>query len=63
MPGRSPVSILMNSDSCSPLLGDALKSAFGEEYSNVEVAAFDDGSSDDLRDAMSLFGERIVGVE
>jgi hypothetical protein len=63
MPDRSLVSMLMNDDDCDPLLGDAIESAVGQTYSNVEVAVVNDGFTNDSWDAMSLFGERIVGVE
>ena len=63
MPDRSLVSIPMNDYDCGPLLGNAIESAFGHTYSNVEVAVVNDGFTNDSCDGMSLFGERIVGVE
>ena len=53
----------MDDYDCCPLLGGEIKSAFSQAYSNVDVAACNDGSTDNAQDVMSLFGERIVGVE
>jgi glycosyltransferase involved in cell wall biosynthesis len=56
------VSILINNYNYARFLGKAIDSALGQDYSNREVVVVDDGSSDNSRDIISSYGDRIKPV-
>ena len=56
------VSILINNYNYAPYVGDAINSALGQTYSNIEVVVVDDGSTDNSRDIIEHYGDRIVAV-
>ena len=56
------VSIIINNYNYGRYLGDAIDSALGQDYPAVEVVVVDDGSTDDSRDVMHTYGDRIIRV-
>jgi glycosyltransferase involved in cell wall biosynthesis len=56
------VSILINNYNYARFLGDAIESALGQSYTNVEVIVVDDGSTDNSRDVLASFGKRIHSI-
>lgn len=56
------VSIIVNNYNYAPFLGAAIESACNQTYSKVEVIVVDDGSSDNSRDIVSAFKDRIVAI-
>lgn len=56
------VSILINNFNYARFLRDAIDSALAQTYPNVEVVVVDDGSTDDSRDIIASFSDRIRPV-
>lgn len=56
------VSILINNYNYGRFLGEAIDSALNQAYSNIEVIVVDDGSTDNSRDVISGYGERIIPI-
>src|ERR1019366_560992 len=56
------VSILINNYNYGRFLRDAIDSALSQTYPNTEVIVVDDGSSDDSRDIIATYGERIIPI-
>jgi glycosyltransferase involved in cell wall biosynthesis len=56
------VSIIISNYNYDNYLGDAVDSALGQTYSNVEVIVVDDGSSDGSREVVASYGDRIIAV-
>src|SRR5436853_3004216 len=56
------VSIIINNYNYGRFLRDAIDSALGQGYPNTEVVVVDDGSSDDSRDIIASYGNRIIPV-
>jgi hypothetical protein len=59
MSDRKLVSIIVNNYNYGRFVGEAIESALAQTYDPVEVIVVDDGSSDDSRDRISPFGDRI----
>ena len=60
---RSPiVSIIVNNYNYGRFLGEAIDSALAQTYPNTEVIVVDDGSTDNSREVIAGYGERIVPV-
>ena len=55
-------SILINNCNYGRFLPHAIDSALGQTYRDIEVVVVDDGSTDDSRDIIARYGERIVPV-
>ena len=55
-------SIIINNYNYGNFLRDAIDSALGQSYPNVEVIVVDDGSADDSRDIIARYGDRIIPV-
>lgn len=56
------VSILINNYNYARYVGDAIDSALGQTYSHTEVIVVDDGSTDNSRDVIEGYGDRVVAV-
>lgn len=56
------VSILINNYNYGRFLGEAIDSALKQTYSNIEVIVVDDGSTDNSRDVISTYGDRIIPI-
>ena len=56
------VSILINNYNYRHCLADAIDSALNQSYANVEVIVVDDGSTDNSRDLIHQYGDRVVSV-
>src|SRR5215468_3422546 len=59
MAGSPFVSIVVTSYNYGRYLRAAIDSALGQTYPAVEVIVVDDGSSDDSRDVISEYGDRV----
>lgn len=56
------VSIIINNYNYGRYLEEAIDSALKQTYHNVEVIVVDDGSTDNSRDIISKYGDRIIPV-
>ena len=56
------VSIIINNYNYATYVSDAIESALGQTYSNVEVIVVDDGSEDESMTVISGYGERVTAV-
>lgn len=52
-------SIIVSNYNYARFVGDAIRSALRQTYDNLEVVVVDDGSTDDSRDVIAGFGDRI----
>lgn len=59
---RPLVSILINNYNYERFLGEAIDSALKQTYSITEVIVVDDGSTDNSRDIIARYGDRIIPV-
>lgn len=55
-------SILINNYNYGRFLGDAIESALNQAYPNVEVIVVDDGSTDNSRELIASFGDKVIPV-
>jgi hypothetical protein len=55
-------SIIVNNYNYGPFLRDAIDSALRQSYPNVEVIVVDDGSTDDSREIIARYRDRIIPV-
>lgn len=55
-------SIIINNYNYGRFLGEAIESALAQTYANTEVIVVDDGSTDDSREVIEGFGDRITAV-
>jgi glycosyltransferase involved in cell wall biosynthesis len=62
MTERPSVSIVINNFNYGQFLGDAIDSALGQTYPNLEVIVVDDGSTDGSPAIIAEYGNRIVPV-
>ena len=53
------VSITIPTFNCARFLGRAIGSAFAQSYTDYEIIVVDDGSTDDTRQVLAEFGDRI----
>ena len=56
------VSIIIGNYNYEAYVADAIESALGQTYPNVEVIVVDDGSTDDSRAVISNYGDRITSI-
>lgn len=56
------VSILTNNFNYAPFLRDSIESALNQSYPNIEVIVVDDGSTDNSREIVASYGERVIPV-
>jgi glycosyltransferase involved in cell wall biosynthesis len=56
------VTVLINNYNYGRFLPDAIESALNQTYRNVEVIVVDDGSTDESREILNSYGNRIVSV-
>jgi glycosyltransferase involved in cell wall biosynthesis len=56
------VSVVINNYNYGRFLTEAIESALGQSYAGVEVVVVDDGSTDDSREIIARFGDRIRPV-
>ncbi len=57
-----PVSILINNYNYGRFLPCAIDSVLGQTYGNIEVIVVDDGSTDNSREVIRRYGDRIIPV-
>ncbi len=56
------VSVLIDNYNYGRFIGEAIDSALNQTYPNVEVIVVDDGSTDNSREVIASFGDRIIPV-
>lgn len=56
------VSIIINNYNYDRFLGEAIDSALNQSYEHVEVIVVDDGSTDNSRQIISEYGDRIIPI-
>ena len=56
------VSILINNYNYATYLGQAIDSALSQNYPNTEVIVVDDGSTDNSRDIIESYGDKIIKI-
>ncbi|EAW35721.1 glycosyltransferase [Lyngbya sp. PCC 8106] len=56
------VSVLINNYNYGHFLNDAIDSALNQTYSNIEVIVVDDGSTDNSREVIASYGDKIVSI-
>jgi glycosyltransferase involved in cell wall biosynthesis len=59
---KPSVSILINNFNYGRFLGQAIDTALAQSCPSVEVIVVDDGSTDNSRDVIQVYGERIIRV-
>src|SRR5688572_7501809 len=62
MPDTPLVSILINNYNYGRFLRQAIDSALSQTYGNIEVVVVDDGSTDESREIVVNYGERVRPV-
>ena len=55
-------SIIINNYNYGRFLADAIESALAQTYQNTEIIVVDDGSTDESRDLIGRYGNRIIAV-
>jgi glycosyltransferase involved in cell wall biosynthesis len=59
---RPLISIVINNYNYDCFLSTAIDSALSQSYPNIEVVVVDDGSTDNSREVISSYGDRIIPV-
>jgi glycosyltransferase involved in cell wall biosynthesis len=61
-PGHPLVSVIVNNYNYARFLGEAIDSALAQAYTPLEVIVVDDGSTDESRDVIASYGDRVIAV-
>src|ERR1035438_2741424 len=56
------MSVIIDNYNYGGFVRDAINSALDQTYPNVEVIVVDDGSTDNSREVISSFGNRVISV-
>ena len=56
------VSILITNYNYADFLGQAIDSALGQTYKNTEIVVVDDGSTDNSREVIKGYGNKIISI-
>ena len=56
------VSLVLNNYNYGEFVGDAIDSALGQDWNDFEVVVVDDGSTDESRQVIDRYGDRIVRI-
>lgn len=56
------VSILINNYNYGSFIGEAIDSALNQTYSHTEIIVIDDGSTDNSREVIASYGDRIISI-
>jgi glycosyltransferase involved in cell wall biosynthesis len=59
---NGPASVIINNYNYARFLRDAIDSALAQTYPDTEVIVVDDGSTDDSREIIATYGERITPI-
>ncbi len=62
MKAQPPVSIIINNYNYDRFLAEAIDSALGQSYPNLETIVVDDGSTDNSRDVILGYKDRVTAV-
>lgn len=62
MSERPLLSVVVNNYNYARYLGEAIESALAQAYTPLEVIVVDDGSTDESREVIARFGDRIIPV-
>jgi glycosyltransferase involved in cell wall biosynthesis len=62
MENRPLVSIIINNFNYARFLEEAIESALEQNYKNIEVILVDDGSTDESRQIITSYGDRVIPV-
>lgn len=62
MTQQPTVSIIVNNYNYGRFVGQAIESALAQTYPKVEVIVVDDGSTDDSREVIAGYGDRVIPV-
>jgi glycosyltransferase involved in cell wall biosynthesis len=61
-PTRPRVSVVIPTYNCAHYLAQAIESVFSQTYSNCELIVVDDGSTDDTRQVLQQYGDRLQAL-
>ena len=56
--GRPRVSVIIPTDNRAKFIGEAVASALGQDYQDIEVIVVDDGSTDETKDVLATFRDQ-----
>src|ERR1700743_1922475 len=56
------ISIVINNYNYGRFLGNAIESALAQDHPAIEVIVVDDGSTDNSKDVIATFGEKIIPI-
>ena len=62
MNSNTLVSIIINNYNYDRFLGEAIDSALNQSYKNIETIVVDDGSTDNSRQIIAEYGDRIISI-
>ena len=62
MKDRPLVSIIINNFNYAYFLSEAIESALQQDYKNIEVILVDDGSTDESRQIIAKYGDRLIPI-
>ncbi len=62
IPADALVSIVVNNYNYARFLPDAIDSALAQSYPHIEVVVVDDGSTDESREVIARYGDRVIPV-